>query len=251
VSRRRSRATEEDGPPSERKTGRLILVATPIGNLADLSERAIQTLGEVDHWIVEDTRVSGKLQSHLGIRKPMRVLSDHTPDPQIGRYLEELRGGATAALLTDGGAPAVSDPGAILCDLCHEAEVEVAAVPGPSAVTTALMLSGFFAQRFCFLGFLGKKEGAIRTELQPFRDSPITLVLFESPFRTETLLRVAGEALGQRRYAVCREMTKLYEQVFRSAFPHVPTERELPRKGEVTVVIEGRRRSRAEATDLA
>lgn len=219
------------------------MVATPIGNLADLSPRAIETLGAVDFWLVEDTRVSGKLQSHLGIKKPMRVLNDHTSQHQIERYIEEIGAGANAALLTDGGSPVVSDPGAIVCDRCHESGIAIGAIPGPSAVTTALMLSGFFGQRFCFLGFLGKKAGAIKAELRPFKDSPITLVLFESPFRVESLLKAASEELGERRYAICREMTKIYEQVFRAAFPTVPTERELPRKGEVTVVIEGRRRS--------
>jgi len=228
--------------------GRLVLVASPIGNLADLTPRATEALGVADFWIVEDTRVSAKLQTHLGLKKPMKVLNDHTEGRQIDKYVAALRSGGSAALVTDGGSPAVSDPGAVLCDRCHETGITVLAIPGPSAVTTALMLSGFFAQRFCFLGFLGKKAGAIRAELRPFRESPLTLVLFESPFRTESLLRAAGEELGGRRYAICREMTKMHEQVFRSSFPYVPTEGELPRKGEVTVVIEGHRRSR---TDLA
>ena len=105
------------------------------------------------------------------------------------------------------------------------------------------MLSGFFGQRFCFLGFLGKKAGAIKSELRPFKDSPLTLVLFESPFRIDSLLTAASQELGERRYVICREMTKIHEQVFRAAFPYVPSDKELPRKGEVTVVIEGRRRS--------
>ncbi len=222
--------------------GSLTLVSSPIGNLADLAPRAIEALTVADFWIVEDTRVSGKLQVHLGLKRPMKVLNDHTADHQISRYLGEIRDGATVALLTDGGAPAISDPGAKLTDLCHSENLEVQAIPGPSAVTTALMLSGFFAQRFCFLGFLGKKQGDVKSELRPFCDSPYTLVLFESPFRTEALLRAASDELGERRYAVCREMTKIHEQVFRATLPVVPTEKELPRKGEVTVVIEGRRR---------
>jgi 16S rRNA (cytidine1402-2'-O)-methyltransferase len=221
----------------------LTLVATPIGNLADLPPRAIEALGAADFWIVEDTRVSGKLQSHLGIRKPMRVVNDHTSNHQLDKYLAEMQAGASAALITDGGSPVVSDPGAILCDKCHEAGVEIGAVPGPSAVTMALMLSGFFGQRFCFLGFLGKKPGAIKSELRAFKDSPLTLVLFESPFRIASLLQAASEELPERRYVICREMTKIHEQVFRGALPYVPSDEELPRKGEVTVVIEGKRRS--------
>ncbi len=223
--------------------GRLTLVATPIGNLGDLSPRAQEALAAADAWIVEDTRISGKLASHLGLKKPMRVLNDHTAPYQIERYRDELAKGLSAALLTDGGTPAISDPGAILTDLCHTAGIPVEGIPGPSAVATALMLSGFFAQRFAFLGFLGRKAGDIRKELTPFAESPLTLVLFESQHRIEPLLEVAHEALGTRRYAICRELTKAHEQVYRNVLPNTPTESEVPRKGEFTIVVEGRRRA--------
>ena len=225
--------------------GKLTLIATPIGNLSDLSPRAVESLGAAEFWIVEDSRISGKLASHLGLKKPMRVLNDHTSHSQVEKYLEELKKGAHAALLTDGGAPAISDPGAILTDLCHEAGVQLEGIPGPSAVVTALMLSGFFAQRFAFLGFLGRKPGSIRGELAAFSDSPLTLVLFESPHRIEVLLKAAHEALGTRRYAICRELTKMHEQVYRGVLPNIPTESEVPRKGEITLVIEGRRKGNA------
>jgi 16S rRNA (cytidine1402-2'-O)-methyltransferase len=224
---------------------RLTLVATPIGNLGDLSPRAAEALGAADFWLVEDTRVSGKLQNHLGIRKPMRVLNEQTQAVQIYRYVHVIGVGASACLLTDGGAPAISDPGAIICDACHERGIEIDAVPGPSAVVAALMLSGFFAQRFCFLGFLGRKPGAIRKELAPFADSPLTLVLFESPHRIDAMLKAAAEALGERRYAICREMTKAHQQVYRSFLPNIPLEGTVTRKGEVTIVIEGVRKSLA------
>ena len=219
-----------------------MLVATPIGNLSDLSPRAIEALSSADVWFVEDTRVSGKLQQHLDLRKPMRVLNDHTSQAQIEKYLEEVRGGVRAAVLTDGGSPVVSDPGAILCDLCHEAGIPVEGVPGPSAPILALTLSGFFGQRFAFLGFLPRKPGEIRSELAPFADSPLTLVLFESQFRIAPLLENAASVLGERRYAISREMTKSHEQVFRARLPYVPTEQEVPRKGEFTIVIEGKRK---------
>jgi 16S rRNA (cytidine1402-2'-O)-methyltransferase len=224
--------------------GRLTLVATPIGNLGDLSDRARQALTDAEFWIVEDSRVSGKLAAHLELKKPMRVLNDHTAPGQLERYAQELLKGARAAFVTDGGAPAVSDPGAQLTDRCHELEILVEGIPGPSAPILALMLSGFFAQRFAFLGFLGRKAGAIRGELSPFADSPLTLVLFESPHRIDALLGAAFEALGPRRYAVCRELTKVFEQVHRDVLPQLPTEQAMPRKGEITVVIEGRRRER-------
>ena len=223
--------------------GSLVLVATPIGNLSDLSPRAIEALSTADVWFVEDTRVSGKLQAHLDIRKPMRVLNDHTTHEQIEKYLQEIVAGARAAVLTDGGSPVVSDPGAILCDLCHDAGISVEAVPGPSAPILALTMSGFFGQRFAFLGFLPRKAGEIRSELAPFADSPLTLVLFESQFRIKTLLEAAHSVLGERRYAICREMTKSHEQVFRARLPYVPSEKEVPRKGEFTIVIEGKRKT--------
>ena len=120
--------------------------------------------------------------------------------------------------------------------------MDVGAIPGPSAPVLALTLSGFYAQRFVFLGFLGRKQGAMRSELAAFVDSPLTLVLFESPQRIEGLLKAAYAALGDRRYAICREMTKAFEQVWRDFLPNIPSESSLPRKGEVTIVVEGRRR---------
>lgn len=224
----------------------LTLVSTPIGNLGDLSPRAAEALREADVWFVEDSRVSGKLAAHLGLKKPMRVLNDHTSEGQLARYGQELKSGVYAALLTDGGSPSVSDPGALLTDYCHENGLLVDAIPGPSAVVNALALSGFFAQRFAFLGFLGRKSGAIKSELEPFADSPLTLVLFESPHRIEALLQVAYEALGARRYAICREMTKAFQQIFRERLPIIPDETTLPRKGEITVVLEGRRKRPAD-----
>ena len=225
----------------------LTLVATPIGNLGDLSPRAAEALRGADLWFVEDSRVSSRLATHLGIKRPMRLVTDHTDEPTLHRYVGELAA-MHAVLVTDGGAPGVSDPGARLCDLCQSAGLPVDAIPGPSAVIQALMLSGFYAQRFAFLGFLGRKHGGIVSDLAEFADSPLTLVLFESPHRFRALLRAAHEALGTRRYAVCRELTKLHQQVFRALLPIVPTETEVPAKGEVTVVIEGLRRPTRGAT---
>ena len=221
----------------------LTLVATPIGNLRDLSPRAAEALGAADFWIVEDTRVSGKLQAHLGIRKPMKVLNEHTSPAKIDAYAAGIEAGASAALLTDAGTPAISDPGAILVDLCRERDIGVDAIPGPSAVTNALMLSGFFAQRFAFLGYLPRKPGEQKAILDDFSSSSLTLVLFESPFRTEKLLEALYASLGKRRYALCREMTKAHQQVVRHRLPDKPSASEVPSKGEFTVVVEGKRRN--------
>lgn len=225
--------------------GKLTLIATPIGNLQDLSPRAVEHLSAADWWLVEDTRVSGKLQSYLGLKKPMRVLNEHTSEAQATRYVDEIESATEVALLTDSGTPAISDPGAILTDLCHERGIEVDAVPGASAVMTALMLSGFFAQRFTFLGFLPRKPGAMRSEFEPFADSPLTLVLFESPFRVETVLQAAFEALGPRRFAICRELTKMHQEVVRGTLSAKENLPPFVSKGEFSIVIEGRRRKKS------
>ncbi len=229
-------STPDEGKPS------LTLVATPIGNLGDLSPRAKESLESAELWLVEDTRVSGKLSSHLGIRKPMRVVNEHTSDHQLEKIISEIQDGKKTVLLSDGGAPTISDPGSRLADLAHDAGIAIDAIPGPSAVVTALMLSGFFAQRFAFLGFLPRKPGDIKKEIEPFLQSTLTLVMFESPFRITQMLEILSETLGPRRYAVCREMTKMFQQVYRGEFPEIPTEAQVPHKGEFTIVIEGHRR---------
>lgn len=227
-------------------SGRLIVVAGPIGNLGDLSPRAREALGEADSWVVEDTRVSARLQQELGVRKPMSVLNDHTPAGRLGAWVQSMTEGSTVALLSDAGAPGVSDPGAELVDLTWQAGVEVDAMPGSSAVTTALMLSGFFAQRFAFLGYPPRKPGPSRALLGPFRESTMTLVLFEAAPRVDKLLAACHDALGDRRVALCREMSKLHQQVWRGRLGEPPTERDCPRRGEFTVVVEGLRRQENE-----
>ncbi len=222
--------------------GRLVVVATPLGNLGDLSPRASEALAGADMWAVEDTRVSSSLQRHLGVKRPMSVLNDHASPARLKQLVESIEGGSVVALLSDAGTPAISDPGADLVDQCRTRGLEVDAVPGPSAVTTALSLSGFFAQRFAFLGFLPRKAGPMKGVLAPFAESTLTLVLFESPFRVGALLRSAHEALGDRRCAVCRELTKLHQQVWRGTLADPPSEAEVPKKGEFTIVVEGNRR---------
>ncbi|HMS55579.1 MAG TPA: 16S rRNA (cytidine(1402)-2'-O)-methyltransferase [Fimbriimonadaceae bacterium] len=226
----------------------LTLVATPIGNLGDLSPRAIEVLTNADLWLVEDSRISGKLQSHLGLKKPMRVLNEHTSERQVEAYVRDAAE-QNVAVVTDGGCPTVSDPGAHLTDLCLEEGITVDAIPGPSAVIDALMLSGFYGQRFAFLGFLPRKPGPMKAELEVFSDSPLTLVAFESQFRFRNLLMSAHTALGNRRYAICRELTKLHQQVWRGRLPELPDETDVPAKGEFTIVIEGKRRASSASED--
>ncbi len=222
--------------------GTLVVVATPIGNLGDLSPRASDALRNADFWIVEDTRVSGKLGSVLETKKPMRVLNDHTRPDQVEKLAQEVAESASTALMSDAGTPLVSDPGAELVQACLRLGCEIDVVPGPSAVSAALVLSGFYAQRYAFLGYPPRKPGPLRELLAPYKDSTMTLVCFESPHRIGKFLAVCAEALGDRRYAVCREITKVHQQVWRSSLPNVPELSQVPAKGEVTVVIEGHRR---------
>ncbi len=225
--------------------GRLILVGTPIGSLADLSPRARQTLAETPLWIVEDTRVSARLAREAGASPSMLVCNEQTRPERIRAYAERILNGEDAALITDGGMPVVSDPGAELVDLCAEMGIEVDCVPGPSAPITALALSGFYGQRWAFLGFLPRKPGPAAEVLRPFAESPLTLVLFESPHRFRKTLALAAEVLGERRAAICRELTKTHQQVWRGPLALPPAEAEVPSRGEVTLVIEGARRRAA------
>jgi 16S rRNA (cytidine1402-2'-O)-methyltransferase len=213
-----------------------------LGNLGDLSPRAREELVGADAWVVEDTRTGGRLQSALGIKSPMRVLNDHSPPARIEEIAEQVAQGNTVCLTTDAGTPVVSDPGADLVDLCHERGLTVDSAPGPSAVTTALSLCGFYAQRYAFLGFLPRKSGARRAVLATFADSTLAVVIFESPHRVAACLEDCSEALGSRRYAICRELTKVHQQIWRSRLPRIPDTAEVPRKGEVTLVLEGLRK---------
>jgi len=222
---------------------RLILVATPLGNLGDLSPRAAEALRDADRWFVEDTRVSGKLAAHLGVKKSMTTVNEHTTLDRIASLVAGLGESETVALLSDAGSPVVSDPGTLVVDCAVRQGLIIEAVPGPSAPILALTLSGFFGQRFVFLGFLGRKIGDVRKELEPFVDSPMTLILFESPHRIEKTLEWCAEILGPRRFALCRELTKLHEQVWRGELGE-PTPKNVNLKGEMTLVIEGRRRQK-------
>lgn len=223
------------------------MVAGPIGNLSDLSPRAAETLKRASLWLVEDTRVSGKLQQHLGAQAPMAVLNDHTGAEKIATYLQRLKKGDDVALVSDAGTPVLSDPGAELVDAALDEGLEVEPIPGPSAVTASLSVSGFYGQRFAFLGFLPRKAGPARKVLAPFVESALTLVLFESPYRFRQTLEAVHQELGERRYAICRELTKLHEQVYRNTLPSLPSEAEVPAKGEFTLVIEGWRKPNADS----
>lgn len=222
--------------------GQLYVVAGPIGNLGDISQRMRDVLESSDLILAEDTRVTGKLLSHLGVKIPQATLNDYTNPGKIAEFRNEIQAGKTIAILSDAGTPTISDPGTQLIDLCLDSDLRVTPIPGPSAVSTALSASGFFAQRYAFLGFLPRKPGPASKILEPFKETSFTLVLFESPHRFLKTLALCAETLGPRRYVIARELTKLNEQIFRETLPNLPTEKQVPAKGEFTLVIEGSRK---------
>ncbi|HYY07184.1 MAG TPA: 16S rRNA (cytidine(1402)-2'-O)-methyltransferase, partial [Actinomycetota bacterium] len=232
--------------------GSLSLVGTPIGNLGDLSERARETLADVDLVVAEDTRRTGRLLWALGLRKPLLSMFEGNEDRRAEEIVARLEGNEDIAVVTDGGMPSISDPGYRLVRLAIDRGFEVRVVPGPSAAVAALVVSGLPTDRFSFEGFLPRRRGDRSRRLAEVRADPRTLVFFESPRRTVALLRELREALGDRRVAVCRELTKLHEEVLRGPVNEVVErigDRDL--KGEVVVVVEGARgASTAEGDDL-
>ncbi len=220
----------------------VFLVGTPIGNLDDLSPRAIETLGVVDVVYAEDTRRTAGLFRRFGISTPLRSLHEHNEAARAAEILERLKSGQSCALVTDAGAPVVSDPGARLVRAVTEAGFQVFAVPGPSAVTASVGLSGLPADRFMFLGFPPRKGRERARWLEQSALSPITIVAFEAPGRVSTLLsdwQAAG--LGDRACCVCREITKLHEEARRGTVGSLLDYYQSNEvRGEVTLVLEGR-----------
>jgi 16S rRNA (cytidine1402-2'-O)-methyltransferase len=228
--------------------GTLWLVGTPIGNLGDVSERTTRVLGDVDVIACEDTRRTRGLLTHLGVRGG-RLISffEGNERRRIRELMDELGAGRDVALVSDAGMPGLSDPGYRLVTAAVEAGIEVDLVPGPSSAISALVLSGLPTARFSFEGFLSRKQGERRTRLEEVAADPRTLIFFESPRRVVDLLRDALEALGDRRAAVARELTKVHQEVLRGRLSEL-IERLDEVRGEVVVVVEGRRIS--EALDL-
>jgi 16S rRNA (cytidine1402-2'-O)-methyltransferase len=223
-------------------TGRLVLAGTPIGDVLDASPRLGRVLGEADVVAAEDTRRLRRLTSELGIVVAGRVVSyfegnerERTPE-----LLEALVAGQTVVVVTDAGMPSVSDPGYRLVAAAIDAGVEVTAVPGPSAVLTALALSGLPVDRFTFEGFLPRKPGERARRLADLADEPRTMVFFEAPHRlTASLEAMAGAFGADRRTAVCRELTKTYEEVKRGPLDELVTWSKDGVRGEITVVVAG------------
>ena len=218
----------------------LYLVTTPIGNLADLSERAKKVLAGVDFVAAEDTRNSAKLLAIFGIKKPMVSYYEHNKRERGEEICSRILAGESCALVTDAGMPGISDPGEDIVRLCAEKGIPVTAVPGPCAAMTALTLSGLFTGRFAFEGFLSTNKGERRERLAELKGDTRTLIFYEAPHKLKSTLADLYEAFGERKISLCRELTKLNEEICRTVLSEAVLlygERE-PR-GEYVLIVEG------------
>ena len=222
--------------------GRLVLAATPLGDVRDASPRLAEALAEADVIAAEDTRRLRSLTTALGVTPRGRVVSfyEDVETARLPKLLESLRAGETVVLVTDAGMPSVSDPGFRLVAACVAEDLPVTCLPGPSAVTTALALSGLPCDRFCFEGFAPRKPGERARWLASLVDEPRTVVFFESPHRLAGTLADAASTLGSdRRAAVCRELTKTYEEIKRGSLAELAEWADSGVRGEITVVLAG------------
>lgn len=220
--------------------GTLYVVATPLGNLDDLSSRAARILGEVRVVAAEDTRRSRILLDHLGVRPRLVSFHQHSTRARLQELLDALARGESVAVLTDAGTPVISDPGGAFVRQAQESGIRVVPVPGPSAVTTALSVGGFPADAFLFLGFVPRKGRERTRVLEEIERSPRTVVVFETAPRLERLLEDLDARVGDRRVTVCRELTKVHEQVHSGTLAELRGYyRESPARGEITLVIGG------------
>lgn len=229
---------------------KLFIVPTPIGNLEDITLRAIRTLEEVDYILAEDTRTTSVLLKHLGIEKKMyshHKFNEHATSAMVA---EAIEGGRNVALVSDAGTPGISDPGFLLVRTCVEAGLEVETLPGPTAFVPALVQSGFPCDRFCFEGFLPQKKGRNK-RISALADEERTMIFYESPFRVVKLLQQLAEVMGEEREAsVSREITKKFEQTVRGTLAelieHFTTN---DPKGEFVVIVSGKPKARRAADE--
>jgi len=224
--------------------GILYLVGTPIGNLGDFSPRAIETLRSVDLIAAEDTRVTLKLLNHFEIKKPLICYFEHNRAEMGEKLLSRLLCGESCALVTDAGMPAISDPGEDIVRQCALHGVTVAAVPGPSALVTALAMSGLPTQRFTFEGFLSVSGKSRREHLDSLKEEQRTMIFYEAPHKLLRTLQDFLEVFGDRDIALCRELTKLHEEIIRTTLSAAVTRfSETPPKGEFVLVLRGKEKS--------
>ena len=220
--------------------GALYVVATPIGNLSDLSDRAKKVLSEVDFIAAEDTRVTGKLLMCMGIKKSLISYHEHNKHEKGEEIIKRLKNGESAAIVSDAGTPAISDPGEDLVRLCAENGVDAYAIPGPCAAISALSISGLPTARFSFEGFLSTNKAERKKHLEEVKSSTYTLIFYEAPHKLRDTLDAMYLVLGDRRISLVRELTKINEEVFRTTISSaIDFYKDNNPKGEYVLVIEG------------
>ena len=227
----------------------LCLVPTPIGNLSDISPRARQALADADFIAAEDTRVALRLLNHLELKKPLVSYYEHNKEGSGPKIVARILTGQRCALVSDAGSPAISDPGEDLVRLCAEAGIPVTAIPGPCAAITALSISGLPTGRFCFEGFLSTNKKSRQAHLDGLRGETRTMIFYEAPHKlTATLADLSAVFGAERRISLCRELTKLHEEVVRTTLGEAAARyRETPPKGEFVLVVAGAAAAAAEA----
>lgn len=225
-------------------SGKLFLCATPIGNLDDITLRVLNTLKEVDIIAAEDTRHSIKLLNHFNIKTPMTSYHEFNKFDKAEKLVEMLLDGKNIALVTDAGTPGISDPGEELVKQCVEAGIDVTSLPGPAACITALTISGLETRRFCFEAFLPRDKKERADTLAELKNETRTILIYEAPHRLKKTIAELADALGSRRVAICKELTKIHEEAFRTTLPGAAQfYQENEPKGEYVIVIEGRNRA--------
>lgn len=222
-------------------TGNLYLVATPIGNLADITHRALQVLKDVDLIACEDTRHTNKLLNHYGITTKTISYHEHNEQQRAAHLIEKLKEGSDIAVVSDAGTPSISDPGFRLVHAAIENDINVVPVPGPSALIAALIAAGLPTDEFFFAGFLPSRPNARRTRLTEFQSVPGTLIFYEAPHRLAATLKDAFEVLGEREAVVARELTKLHEEIRRGRLSELAADyadKKNDIRGEIVVLID-------------
>ena len=229
----------------------LYVVGTPIGNLSDFSPRAVQTLESVDFIAAEDTRVTLKLLNHFGIKKPMVSYFEHNKRERGEMICARILAGEDCAIVTDAGMPCISDPGEGLIKLCEEKGINTVVVPGPSAVISALAVSGLETGRFCFEGFLSVNKKSRREHLEELRDERRTMIFYEAPHKLPTTLRDLYDFFGDRKLTIVRELTKIHEETIRTTTKYAAEVlADSGIKGEIVLVLEGKKQEEAEEYTL-
>lgn len=227
--------------------GKLYIVGTPIGNLGDFSPRAQEILKEVDFICAEDTRVTAVLLSKFGIKKQMISYHEHNAKQRGQEILPRLLEGESCGVVTDAGMPCISDPGEEIVKLCVEHGVEVITIPGPTAAMSALAISGLNTKRFCFEGFLSVTKRIRREHLNQLKPLPQTLIFYEAPHKLKTTLSDLLETLGDRKISLCRELTKIHEEVIRGSISEMIEYYNINEpKGEYVLVVEGAKEEEGE-----